>query len=338
MTSSPRPTLADVAAGAGVSAATASRALRGRGEMRVDTRARVLRSAAALGYSAAGEVRGRPRGGTALLIDLVLDFFDGPYAEEIIGGARTTAAELGFDLALTAARDDPARSWTTRIRSRGSAGAVLGLIVPTQDQVDAMARAGVPLVVVDPPGESVGSLPSVRTTDSAGGDAAARHLIARGARRFILIDGSPPFRYGRARADGFLRALADRAREAPWVHTRAAWNARDARAACRAAFDELGGEGPIGVFACSDEMAIGAYAAARDRGLRIPEDVLVVGFDDVRGARWVQPPLTTIRQPIREMASAAVRILARAASGEDTTDEAVVMPTELVERGSTRRG
>ena len=120
------------------------------------------------------------------------------------------------------------------------------------------------------------------------------------------------------------------------MRTSADWSAWDARRACARALSELGGDGPVGIFACSDEMAAGAYRAVADSRLGIPRDVLVVGFDDVRGARWLQPSLTTIRQPIREMAATAVRLLARSAAGEEVAPEAIVMPTELVERGSTR--
>ncbi|WP_156759077.1 LacI family DNA-binding transcriptional regulator [Microbacterium karelineae] len=337
MTSTPRITLTAVAAHAGVSVATASRALRARGEMRAETRARVLRSAAELGYRATGAHPGRPRGGTSRIFDLVLGHFHGPYADEIVAGARTTASELGYDVTLTSERDDPADDWPERIRSRGSAGIVLGLIMPTSPQIARMERAGIPIVLMEPPSESIVPLPSVRTTDSDGGAAAARHLIARGAGRFVVIGGWPSYRYGRARVEGFTRALEEAAPDAPRAITRAEWNAWDARRACARALAELGGDGPVGVFACSDEMAAGAYRAIQDAGLRIPHDVLVVGFDDVRGARWLHPPLTTIRQPIREMASSAVRTLARAAAGNDPGGEAIVMPTELVERGSTQR-
>lgn len=335
MTTQPRVTLSDVATRADVSVATASRALRARGEMAVDTRSRVLRAAAELGYSAAGQVRGRPRRGTSLMFDLVLGHYHDPYTEEITAGARTTASELGYDLVLTAERDDPADDWPERIRSRGSAGVIIGLIVPTSTQIAAMRRASIPLVLMEPPSEASSPLPSLRTTDSAGGAAAARHLLARGARRFMVIGGAPSYRYGRARVDGFVRTVDDIAPAAPLVRTSADWSAWDARRACARALAELPGDGPIGVFACSDEMAAGAYRAIADSGRGIPQDVLVIGFDDVRGARWLHPSLTTIRQPIREMASAAVRILADATHGR-TTNEAIVMPTELVERGSTR--
>lgn len=336
MTDGARVTLSAVAQRAGVSIATASRALRARGEMSADTRARVFRAAAELGYPGTGAGRGRPRRGTALMFDLVLGHFHDPYTEEITAGARTTASSLGYDLVLTAERDDPADDWPERIRSRGSAGVVTGLITPTSAQILAMQRAGIALVLMEPPSEASRPLPSVRTTDRAGGSAAAEHLISRGARRFVVIGGAPSYRYGRARVEGFTATLGELAPQAPCVRTSADWSAWDARRACARALSELGGEGPVGIFACSDEMAAGAYRAVADSRLTIPRDVLVVGFDDVRGARWLHPSLTTIRQPIREMAATAVRLLARAAAGEEVAPDAIVMPTELVERGSTR--
>lgn len=336
MTDRPRATLNDVAVSAGVSVATVSRALRDRGEMSTDTRSRVLAAASELGYSAVGQRRGRPRRGTSLLIDLVLGRFHDPYTEEITVGARTTASELGYDLVLTAERDDPADDWPARIHSRGSAGVIVGLIMPTRPQLALMRRASIPLVLIEPPSDTSLLLPSLRTTDGAGAAAAARHLVERGARRFIVIGGTPSYRYGRARVDGFLRTIDEVAPHAHRVQASADWSAWDARRACARALAELEGEGPIGVFACTDEMAAGAYRAIADSGRRIPEDVLVVGFDDVRGARWLRPSLTTIRQPIRELGSAAVRMLAQAAAGGEVSTEAVVLPTELIERGSTR--
>ncbi|MCR2817798.1 LacI family transcriptional regulator [Microbacterium sp. zg.Y1090] len=335
MTSTPRATLADVAAEAGVSVSTASRALRGRGEMAPETRMRVRDVAAALGYARAAEPRGRPRSGTSRVFDLVLGHFHDPYTDEVTAGARTAAARLGYDLVLTAERDDPADDWPVRVRSRGSAGVILGLILPTAGQVATLRAAGIPIVLLEPPGEGAESLPRVRTTDRAGGGAAAEHLVARGARRFLVIGGSPSYRYGRARVEGFVAALGRAAPGAVCVRTRADWSAWDARRACATGLAELGGDGPIGVFACSDEMAAGAYRAIADAGLSVPRDVLVVGFDDVRGARWLHPPLTTVRQPIREMAAAAVQTLAETVAGRPTGHRVVEFATELVARGST---
>lgn len=325
-----RPTLAQVADAAGVSIATASRVLRERGEISPTTRARVRDAAAALGYGGGGQ--GRPRAGTARLIDLVMGRYDGPYSEEVVVGAREAATRLGYDLVLTAERDDPADDWPARIAARGSGGVVLGLNVPTARQFALLEAAAIPLVLFEPSSESRVPLPNVRTTDRAGGADAARHLIDRGARRFVVVDGAPSYRWGRARVEGFGAALAEIVPDAVLRRVATGWSASGARRVVRAALTELPGDGSVGVFACSDEMAAGVYAAAADLGLRIPDDVLVVGFDDVRGARWLRPALTTVRQPIREMAAAAVELLVQPPAGEPTTIE---LPTRLIVRGST---
>jgi LacI family transcriptional regulator len=336
MPASTRVTLSRVAEDAGVSVSTVSRALRGRGEMAPDTRSRVLRSAQTVGYTFAGESRGRPRRGASLVFDLVLSHFHDPYTDEVTAGARTAAAQLRYDLVLTAEREDPDDDWPQRIRSRGTAGVILGLIVPTAAQMALMRRAGIPVVLLEPSSEPPLRLPSVRTTDRVGGKAAAEHLIDNGARRFIVIGAAPSYRYGRGRVEGFLEALTRIVPGAPVVRMDADWSAMDAWRSCARALSELPGEGPIGLFACSDEMAAGAYRAIAEAGLTIPRDVLVIGFDDVRGARWLHPSLTTIRQPIREMAAVAVHTLARAVAGAELGDEVIELPTELIARGSTR--
>lgn len=336
MTSPRRVTLAGVAEAAGVSVSTASRALRGRGDMAPDTRLRVVQAARALGYTVAGESRGRPREGMSRVFDLVLGRFHDPYTDEVTAGATAAAAQRRYDLVLTTDHDDPADDWTRRVRARGTAGVILGLTVPTAAQVERLRSAGIPMVLLEPQSEVRMLLPSVRTTDAAGGRAAAEHLIGSVARRFIVIGGAPAYRFGRHRVEGFLETLTRAAPEAPCVRVEAAWRGVDARRATTQALSRLPGAGPVGLFACNDEMAAGAYRAVADAGLRIPQDVLVVGFDDVRGARWLHPPLTTIRQPIREMAAAAVHMLTRAVAGADLGDEVVEMPTELVARGSTR--
>lgn len=335
-------TLTDVAIAAGVSVSTASRALRGRGEMRPETRAAVLNAAQRLGHSRSGERRGRPRSGTSLLFDLVLGRFHDPYSDEVTAGAHTAAAHLDYDLVLTAERDIPDDDWPMRIRSRGSAGVLLGLILPTSRQLAVLQSADIPVVLLDPSSDPALALPSVRTTDRAGGAEAAEHLVARGARRFVVIGGAPSYRYGRARVDGFETRVRELLPGATVVREHADWTASSSRQACARALAALGAvrassTGPIGLFACSDEMAAGTYRAAADAGLNIPHEMMVVGFDDVRGARWLQPSLTTIRQPIREMAAAAIHALARAARGENLAPTVTELPTRLVARGSTRR-
>ncbi|TQJ29844.1 LacI family DNA-binding transcriptional regulator [Microbacterium sp. SLBN-146] len=332
----PRTTLAHLAAATGLSVATVSRALGGRGELSPATRARVVDAARRLGYTRTGERRGRPRAGTAGLIDLVLGGFHDPYADEVTVGARSAAAAAGYDLVLTAERDDPDDDWPARIRGRGSAGAVLGLVVPTAAQLSLLRDASIPVVLLDPRADDTHGLPSVRTTDHAGGAAAAAHLIEAGATRFVVIVGTPAYRFGRARIEGFLSVVRERMPQAEVARIDTDWWGTGVRRACRASLASHGDR--VGVFVCADSLAAGVYAAAKEAGRGIPDSVLVVGFDDLRGARTATPPLTTVHQPIREMAAEAVGMLVRAASGEHLAPDAVTLPTTLVVRGSTRAG
>lgn len=329
-----RATLAAVAAEAGVSIATASRALAGRGDLAPATRRRVLTAARALGYQrdpASGGRRPRAAG----LLDLVLSGYHNAYSDEVTAGARSAAAAAGYDLVLTEERDDPDDDWPMRIRRRGSAGVVLGLISPTASQLAVLSDAGIPAILTDPRSESTRGLASVRTTDRDGAVDAAAHLAERGATRFAVVVGTPSYRFGRARRDGFRDGVRAARPGAEVAVLEARWSAASAHEAAVPLLRSLADGERLGVFACSDEMAAGVYAAAAATGRRIPDDVLVVGFDDSRGARWLSPALTTVRQPIREMAAAAVTALADASAGGPLPQGGIVLPTVLVVRGST---
>lgn len=327
-------TLAEVAARAGVSISTASRALSGRGEMTTSTRRRVQAIARELGYARMHSAGGRPSG-SGRLLDLVLTGYHTAYADEVTAGARSAAADAGYDLVLTEERDDPRDDWPVRIRRRGSSGVLLGLITPTANQLGVLAEAGIPVVVMDPVADSNRGLGSVRTTDREGAADAAEHLLARGATTFAMVNGVPAYRFGRARREGFVSALRRRHPSIDVPVIDASWASAEAHPQMIELLRSLAPGERIGVFAGSDAMAAGVYAAAAAASRRIPDDVLVVGFDDIRGARWLTPPLSTVHQPIRDMAGTAVRMLADAAAGEALPAEPVVLPTRLIVRGST---
>lgn len=332
-------TLADVAAACGVSVATVSRALSGSGELSAQTRGNVLAAAARLGYEREQQRRGRPRRRADDLIELVLTHFDDPWSGEVIAGARQAAAERGYDLVLTAEREVASDDWPERLRARRPAGAVLGLILPTASQLRTLAGTGIPLVLLDPRSDQHHPLTSVRTTDRAGGADAARHLLARGARRFVIVEGAPSYRFGRARVAGFRDALGAGEGALTQVtveSVRAGWDADSAAGAVLPALVRAREQGnPVGVFACSDDMAVGVYRAAAAAGSVIGENVLLVGFDDTPAASWLSPPLTTVHQPIRAMAGAAVSALADIVEGVRVPGGHVDMPTRLVVRRSS---
>lgn len=327
-----RVTLADVARAAGVSTSTASRALAGRVDMGAATRARVTAAARELGYERGAERRGRPRAATARLVDLVLGHFHSPWSDEVTAGARTAAARAGYDLVLTVERDDAADDWPARVRARGSAGVVLGIIRPTVAQIELLREASVPLVLLDPRADLGVPVAAIGTTDARGGADAAGHLLERGAEHVIVLSGEPRYRYGRARVEAFVATVRDAGADVTVEVVGAGWTSARAHAAILSPLRRAMSLGRrVAVFATADELAMGAYAAASDLGLSIPRDLMVVGFDDVPVARWLSPPLTTVRQPIREMASRAVDLML---SGERVVGRHE-LPSRLIVRSST---
>jgi LacI family transcriptional regulator len=329
-------TMAQLARLAGTTVPTVSKVLNGRSDVSAATRARVMRLVDETGY------RRRRRGGggqhreTGALVDLVISKVSGSWANLVLSGAERAAASAGLDIVVTVARpqQDAGEDWVARLLARRSRGATVALLTPARAQVQMLSAAGIPLVLLDPSSDSASGTPSIGTTDWTGGYAAATHLAALGHRDIAVIAGTGDYRYSRARVDGFRAGLEQsgirlsdrRIQLAEWSRDSAAEvAARMLRAADR----------PAALFACSDEMALGAYRAAGDLGLRIPDDLSVVGFDDLPESAWVSPALTTVRQPIEDMAAAAMRMLLRVRSGAESASTREELATELVVRGST---
>lgn len=327
-----RATLEDVAAAAGVSASTASRALSFRGDLSSSTRERVIAAAATLGYDRSTTARGRAAAPRGHLVELVLGAFDSSWSDRVVAGARREAFALGYDVVLTPERDDPADDWPTRVAERRSAGVVLALITPTRAQLQVFAAFGVPTVLLDPRSDPAGDLVSVGATNERGGADAATHLVACGYESFAIATSGLRYRFGRARERGFREAL-ERLRPGAAVETiDAEWDGSVPPAALAPAFARARHD-RLGVFAVNDAIARTICAAAGAFGLHVPGDVGVVGFDDAEEPRG-SIPLTTIRQPLEEMAAAAVRSLneSHRLGGAPRSME---LPTQLVVRAST---
>ncbi|NUP44395.1 MAG: substrate-binding domain-containing protein, partial [Streptomyces sp.] len=193
---------------------------------------------------------------------------------------------------------------------------------------------GVPLVVVDPAGSTALDVPTIGAANWSGGMAATRHLLSLGHRRIGLIAGPPRLLCSRARFDGHRAALEgaglsfDETLVVPGdFHPESGFTG------CNALLDLP--EPPTAVFAASDQMALGAVEALRRRGLRVPQDMSVVGFDDLPEVRWSAPPLTTVRQPLAGMGKLAVATVLRLAHGGQPESPRVELGTELMVRSST---
>lgn len=324
-------TLADIAARSGCSVSLVSRVLSGKRHAAASTRDRILAAAHELGYDRSTQRRGRPRS-VPRLLDLSMSQWDDPWANTVVSSVRRAAAALNYDLVLTPESESMVDDWPNRVRARGSAGVILCLIRPNVSQLDVLASAGIPVVLLDPRAEPARNLPSVGSTDWQGGFDAGRHLAKRGTQRFIIITGRPKYRFGRAREAGFRAAVEQHAAGATVEEVSSPWSAESAFLSMRKLLRD--GGTPIGVFTCNDEMAYGVYRAAGELRLRIPDDVRIVGFDDLPQSRLMPPPMTTVRQPMRGMAARAVQ-LALQPNDSGLPFEREELPTDLIVRAST---
>ncbi|MGA0568203.1 LacI family DNA-binding transcriptional regulator [Rathayibacter sp. KR2-224] len=331
----PSVTMAELARLAGTTVPTVSKVLNGRSDVSVATRERVMRLVDETGYRRRRRAAGIQSPETGGLVDLVISRVSGSWANLVLSGAERAAASAGLDIVVTVARQeqDAGADWVARLLARRSRGATVALLTPTRAQVQVLGAAGIPLVLLDPSSDSGSGTPSIGTTDWAGGYAAAAHLAALGHRDIAIVGGSGDYRFGRARVDGFRAGLEQAGIQLDGGQiTTADWN-RDSAAV--AAERMLRTAPPTAVFACSDEMALGVYRAAAAVGIRIPDQLSVVGFDDLPESAWLTPALTTVRQPIEEMAAAAMRMLLRLRQGAAAGSAREELSTELVVRGST---
>ncbi|MCC3765908.1 LacI family DNA-binding transcriptional regulator [Glycomyces sp. TRM65418] len=333
-----RATLAAVAERAGVSKATASKVLNGRPGVSEETRRQVRQVIDELGYMpSTGPREPRAAGAIQVVFDNILDM----YALYVLDGVIAGAAAQGVDVvtgALGAEHPASARSLgVDRIKEIAARGH-LGLIVVTSEltgeEIEACEHLGLSLVVIDPVNPLDDRVTSVGATNWAGGVQATRHLIDLGHRRIGFIGGPAGSVFGRERLHGYREAL-----ETAGLHPDRELTAAgrfDAESGGRAAAALLDlADPPTAIFAANDTMAIGVMREARSRGLRVPEDLSLVGFDDTYNAAWTEPPLTTVRQPLRRMGRVAARTLLELADGREPDSHHVQLATDLVVREST---
>lgn len=326
-----RPTLSDVARVAGTSVPTVSKVLRGGTDVSPSTRERVMDAVRSVGYARGGKAQG-PDADAPAMIDLVVNHVHGTWANGVLTGVENAATAANVDVVITIAREDG--NWVSRLLRRPSHGAVVVLVDPAPSHFAALEAARIPVVLVTPMSEPSAPVARVGVTNWDGGRSAAEHLLSLGHRRFAVVGGDRTHLYSRARIDGFRSAL-DVSGTPPCAVVHGDW---DRRLAAEAVAPLLSApDRPTAVFACSDLMAVGVYDAAEKLGLRVPEDLSVVGFDDVPEASWASPPLTTIRQPISEMGAVAVRLLLASSGGGGAATEPprVDLSTQLVVRRST---
>ncbi|MER5948616.1 LacI family DNA-binding transcriptional regulator [Streptomyces sp. NPDC001904] len=329
-----RATLTSVAQAAGVSVPTVSKVVNGRVDVAPETRERVERLLVEHGYVARGP-GGRQAVPQPRVLDLTFDELRNPNNLEIARGVTEEAQLTGIDVVVSTVPDDPLGAhWARRVVASGRHGLVLVTSQLSAQQQRHLTRAAMPLVLIDPVNVPADLVPSIGATNFSGGMAATEHLLSLGHRRIGMIGGRPDAVCSQARVAGHFSALATAGIEADPALLRHGFFRFEP--AVRAALELLDlPEPPTAVFAASDGQALGVVEAARTRGLRVPEDLSVIGFDDALASQYTSPPLTTIRQPFADMGRAAVRSLLRLAAHQPLDSHRVELATSLVVREST---
>lgn len=319
-----RPTLASIAAAAGVSLPTVSKVVNGKQDVSATTRDRVQRLLEQHNYVPVA--RKHPEN---LLVDVVFNALESPWAIEILRGITESGLQV---VVSTLGPGD--KDWVQSLIAGGRRGALVVTSRLTAADQRRLGRSRMPVVVIDPvdmPGQDV---PSVGATNWAGGMAATEHLIALGHRRIAVIGGPEPYLCSRARIDGW-RAALDRAGLPVDPELVRHGNFRHQGGYDRACELLELPDPPTAIFAGSDEQAFGVIEAARVKGLTVPGDLSVVGFDDLPMARWSSPPLTTVRQPLADMGRMAGQMLHELITGAPLSTRRIELATHLVPRSST---
>src|SRR5581483_5620889 len=310
-----RPTIAQIAQIAGVSVPTVSKVLNSRADVAPQTRERVERIIEEHGF-----VRNRTsppavRKGKTGQVDLILPRLDDEYFLPILDGVAQILREAGVRLVLTSTnnRTEETVQWIDTAIDHATDG--LLLILPSEDAIEHLEKSALPFVLIHSQGSLLSMAPSVRITSWEGGFVATSHLINLGHRRIAYIGKTSPVRDAIERIAGYRAALD------------AAHLPVDPQLECAGDFNEVDGytatkallalsEPPTAIFAGNDRQAAGVYRALHEAGLTVPDDMSVIGFDNLPFTEIMNPPLTTVHAPRLELGRTAATMLLRLINGE----------------------
>ncbi len=325
----PRPTLETVAAHAGVSRSTVSRVVNGSTQVQANVREKVAASLRALRYVPNEPARtlARRRSDTVAIVVCEPDsraFFD-PFVADVVHGARTELRRAGLQPVVLLAGDAADQEQCAEYVTASHLGGALLLSLHQRHRLPRLLqRAGVPTVVSGRPPDAGTKLPYVDISNRQSAETAVRWLLERGRTRIGIVAGPQDMSAARDRLAGYRAAIGSH-----YQRSRVAFGDYTQRGGRTAAAELLHREpGLDAIFAASDQMALGALQVVRESGRSTPDDVAVVGFDDISDSATGDPPLTTVHQPSEDMGRELVRLLLTEGA------EPVIFPTHLVIRVS----
>jgi LacI family transcriptional regulator len=326
-------TIIDVANEAGVSYATVSRVVNNKDHVSAEKRERVLRAMTQLGYVANVQARSLA-GGSSHVVGLLVNYLSSGYAAEIIRGIDEALQANSYDLLLYSAHTSKTKesAYIAKLTRNLAAGLLLILPQHSEAYLDALRQRHFPHVLIDYLSDGVHA-PSVATTNFRGAYDGVAYLLELGHRRIGFITGALETGCAQKRLAGYQAALTDNGLsvdpqliyEGHFLQPQGYQGTHTLLALAAP---------PTAIFASNDMMAFGVMEAARERGLRLPEDLSIIGFDDIPQASHVHPQLTTVRQPLEEMGRQAATLLLHYITNPDAEVERVELPTELIVRQS----
>jgi LacI family transcriptional regulator len=333
--SASRVTARQIAELAGVSLATVSRVVNGRGDVADATRDHVEEIIRRQGYRTNRTPAGTANGRSGL-IGVLVPLVHPAYFSSILSGAAEALQEHDMRIVLSPTGHEYARE-VTSIRRMGhgvTEGALLVLPEEPSDELEALLDHGYQFVVVDPRRRLPARIPAVSATHALGADQAVQHLLELGHRRIAALTGPAGWVATEDRRRGYRAALAGAGvMPDPRLEVESDFEISGGYEAAGTVLDLV--DAPTAIFAFNDNLAVGAIHAAQERGLRVPGDLSVVGFDDVEVATVVRPALTTIRAPLAEIGRMAVTLLVRLIEKQRYETLHVELSTTLVVRDST---
>lgn len=334
-----RPTLEEVAAHAGVGRGTVSRVINGSPTVSAHTRAAVQSAIAALGYVPNSTARALAAGSTDAIALVVPEsesrLFAEPYFSGTLSGVSSALADTEMQLLLTLVRTPKERERFTQYARAHRVDGVLLVSVHSGDPLPELLLGLEMPTVLGGRRSNAEQVPFVDCDNPGGARSAVRHLLDRGRQRIATITGSLDIHAAQCRLDGYREAL------------RQAGHTWDPTLVAQGDFTKEGGHRAMrelllrrptldAVFCASDVMASGARLALREAGRTVPDDVAMIGFDDSAVARLLDPPLSSVRQPVEEMGREMARLLLEQIAGgsREAAPQHTILPTELVHRGS----
>jgi DNA-binding LacI/PurR family transcriptional regulator len=331
----PPVTMRQIAERADVSIGTVSHVINDTAKVREKLRQRVLDAIRSLGYQPSQLARGLRRNQTNMVVMIIPDITN-PFFPAVVRGVEDVAYKHSFRLVLCNTDNDPQKesSYLNELRSYRPAG---WLVIPAADsqmaaQLKPAAAAGTPVVCIDrqPPGWK-GDV--VLVANEAGAHSATRHLLRMGHRQLAVITGPLHLANAVERLKGFKRALAEaEVSIEPEYIQEARFNRQSGYQAAIRLLRML--PRPTAIFACNDLMAMGVLLAARELGVRCPEDLSIVGFDDLDFAEFTAPALTSVHQSGYQLGTTAARLLLERIDGSQQSPQKIELPSELKIRHS----